>query len=112
MTPPNWLALGVVFDDGQFLNPKPMRINYVGYEWTIETIDDDDIVDVDFSDTLNFAPEPNQRVGLRRYKGNSIDGIIEGEYVYPINGKLPIQFEDGLEIPARYHAEYQKWLSR
>lgn len=90
-----------------------MRVNYVGYEWTIETYDDDDdIVNVDFSDTLNFNPETNQRVGLRRYKGNSIDGITDGEYVYPTNGELPIQFEDGLKIPDRYINEYKQWLNK
>ena len=82
------------------------------YEWTIETIEDGDLVDVDFSDTLDFAPEPDQRIGLRKYKGDDSSGVTEGWYAYPNDGELPTFFDDGERIPARYHAEYKQWLNK
>ena len=89
-----------------------MRVNYVGYEWTIETIEDGDIVDTDFSDLLEFTPEPNQIVGLRRYTGSASSGITGSSYAYPENGELPTHFDDGERVPARYHAEYKNWLNK
>jgi hypothetical protein len=82
------------------------------YEWTIETIEDGDIIDVDFSDTLDFSPDTDQRIGLRMYKGNETHGFTGGWYAYPVDGEMPTQFDDGEKIPARYLAEYKKWASK
>lgn len=84
----------------------------VYYEWTIEIIDDDEIVDVDFSDTLNFNLDTNQRIGLRRYTGNNWQGVCDIEYIYADDNNLPRFFESGKKIPYRYHQEYKNWITK
>ena len=84
----------------------------VYYEWTIETINDDEIVNVDFSDTLNFLLDTNQRIGLRRYTGRESVGVSDIEYIYPEANNLPKLFEDGKKVPYRYHQEYAKWITK
>jgi len=92
--------------------------NEVKYEWTLEIIDDGDIVDSDFSEVLNFnkAELPGNDLGLIRYEGNEIDGQTDSVWAYVKDGELPEYFSDamgektGYKVPARFHKELSKYI--
>lgn len=90
--------------------------NKISYEWVFEDYDVyGDIIDPMFGDTLadvvQYAPGngDSYRVALTRIEGNDDDGLLVREYAYLKNGKLPIEFEDGYQIPKKYHKEVAKW---
>lgn len=89
----------------------------VAYEWTLETIEDGDIVDSDFSDNLTFSKEDLQGkdLGLVRNEGNEIDGVTDRFWAYVKDGKLPEYFSDslcheiGIKVPQRFHNELKNY---
>ena len=102
-----------------------MSTNRVGYEWTIEvvrTYDDgiNDIDDLDFWDTYaevkraasakQVEPDCRLDIGLVRHRYDEYGDLIDTEWAYMVDGKLPETFEDargrpGSRVPARFHAE-------
>lgn len=86
----------------------------ISYEWTVEVMQDGDIVDSSFYD--NFADIPaddftNNDIGLVRNEGNEMQGVVNRYWAYLKDGKLPEYFTNELgesvniKIPAKYHAE-------
>lgn len=85
------------------------------YEWTLEEIQDGDIVDSDFSDSLipykEYLGNDNYDIGLVLNEGNGVDGLQNREWAYIKNGKLPEYFYNGSnektqnKIPAKFHKE-------
>lgn len=92
--------------------------NTVKYEWTLETIEDGDIVDSDFSDTLSFDKGllHGNDVGLVRNEGNEISGVVSRLWAYVKDGKLPEYFSDAngnetdYKIPVAYKLECGKYF--
>lgn len=93
----------------------------VKYEWTLEELELDcnDIVDSDFSETLNFKKEhfpPRYDLGLVRYEGNEIEGQTDSVWAYVKDGKLPEYFSDSMgtpiaiKVPQRFHNELKQYL--
>lgn len=91
----------------------------VNYEWTLETLDDGDIIDSDFSDSLTFdkADLPGNDLGLVRHEGNEDDGVTDRVWAYVKDGKLPECFSDSMgttiaiKVPQRFHNELSKWFN-
>lgn len=86
------------------------------YEWTIETLDGDDVIDNDFSDTFPGPATDGQRVGLVQSTGNATDMLTDRQWAYLLpDGTLPQHFdngrgdgvasEQGAKVPARFHRE-------
>lgn len=92
----------------------------IHYEWTLETLEDGDIIDSTFSDSLTFDKEDirEKDLGLVRNVGNNDDGLIDRWWAYVKDGKLPQFFEDAYrqpthyKIPAKFHKELAKYLSK
>ena len=91
--------------------------NEITYEWTLETLDNGDIVDSDFSDTLSFnkAYLPGNDLGLCRVLGNERDGVVDTTWAYVKDGKLDTHFRDSAgseisKVPQRFHTELAKYL--
>ena len=92
--------------------------NQVKYEWTLEIIEDGEIIDSDFSDSLTFNKDelPGNDLGLVRYEGNEIDGQTDSIWAYVKYGKLPEFFSNamnektGYKVPARFHKELSKYI--
>jgi hypothetical protein len=88
----------------------------VVYEWDIETLDGDDIIDHHHFDYCPGIPDtPNQRLVLVKDVGDSINGLTDRLWAYAENGKLPDEFEDAYQIkicpvPKRFHKELAKSL--
>lgn len=93
--------------------------NEIKYEWTLEILEDKDIIDSDFSEVLNFnkAELPGNDLGLVRYEGNEIDGQTDSLWAYVKDGKLPEYFsnamreETGFKVPQRFHVELNKYFN-
>ena len=99
--------------------------NEIKYEWTLEEVEDGDIVDSDFSDKLDFdialvLDVPYYELGLVRDEGNEAGGIGARYWAYVKDGKLPEYFTQpnsegqyvsvGIKVPAKYHNELKKYL--
>lgn len=92
--------------------------NEIKYEWTLEILEDGDIVDSDFSEVLNFNKSelPDNDLGLIRYEGNEIDGQTDSVWAYVKNGKLPEYFSNAMgektsyKVPARFHKELSQYI--
>lgn len=89
----------------------------VQYEWTLEETEDGDIIDSDFSDTLDFnkADLAGKDLGLVRNEGNEIDGVNDRYWAYVKDGKLPEYFSDSrgevnIKVPQRFHNELKKYI--
>jgi hypothetical protein len=94
------------------------------YEWVIETVEGEDIVDVDFSDSFPFDLAQNSGIDIALRKTScewdsevtkqEVDsGLVEPDkhdwfYAYLENGKLPEFFENNDRIPKRFHNEIEK----
>lgn len=84
----------------------------VEYEWDIETTDEyGDVVDHDFDRDFpgypvrdNHHPPGEKHVVLIRYQF-APDGITQDSkgYAYIRNGRLADYFDDGYNVPARFH---------
>ena len=94
-----------------------MAARITSYEWAVEMTDDDsgDILDVSFWDTYwqalanaSLPPEPGCHavIALVRNVHYKADGdLIDKSYAYLKDGRLPVEFDDGLPVPQRFHAE-------
>ena len=82
--------------------------NKVQYEWTLETLEDEDIIDCDFSDKPFANVGSDQRLGLVRDEWNDIEGLVFRLWAYVVDGRLPDYFEDatgqvtGYKVPKRF----------
>lgn len=91
----------------------------ISYEWTLEEIEDGDIIDSDFSETLSFDKHylVGNDLGLVRSEGNEEDGKTDTVWAYVKNGKLPEYFSDsmgvtmGIKVPQRFHKELATYLA-
>jgi hypothetical protein len=98
-----------------------MARNEVYYEWAVEHTDPDgDIIDIEHGDTLvelgnmqaqdAIAGHDTKPVlTLIRHIGNQDDGELDRTYAYPIQSRLPAEFEDGKNIPKRFREELAKF---
>lgn len=90
--------------------------NKVTYEWTLETIEEGEIVDCDFADTLTseWINVPDSDLGLVRSEGNEDDGITDRVWAYVKDGKLPECFSNSMgtpittKVPQQFHNELKK----
>ncbi len=76
--------------------------NTVEYEWTLETLEGEDIVDSSFSDTPFASAGTDQRLGLVRNEGNEVEGLVLRLWAYVVDGRLPEYFEDATGEPTGY----------
>jgi hypothetical protein len=94
-----------------------MRIQ-VSYEWTVNQLDGEDIVDINGFDTLKEALSYQQRlqapseIELVRSEGNDACGVTDRLWATLEHGKLPEYLASAygacvLRIPKRFHAEAQ-----
>lgn len=85
------------------------------YEWSIELLEEGDIVDSDFSETINGLPgnmldlEPNHQVCLVKNIGSETETIVERGWAYIKDGVLPEDFDNGDRVPARFHREIETY---
>lgn len=87
----------------------------VSYEWAIEHTDIfGDIQDIDFSDELSWFKHSDLGPGLAlvlvRNEGNDEDGLTGRTWAYVNDGQLHPEFEDGHQVPKRFHVELQRWI--
>ena len=91
----------------------------VAYEWTLETVEDGDIVDSNFVDSLteiNNADLTGKDLGLVRNEGNENDGVTNRLWAYVKDGKLPECFSDSMgapiaiKVPQRFHVELKRYI--
>lgn len=79
------------------------------YEWTVEEMDGEDIVDSQCFDSFAAAKaslETGSVLVLRKLKSNrDRDSVDSFAYAYLVNGKLPTEFDDGSKVPACYLRE-------
>jgi|SRR5215831_8407391 len=94
----------------------------IGYEWVIESIEDEynDIVDLSHADTYAAAllvaenmkkdlkPGHHVEIGLVRDRGDEVEGLQDRQWAYigwEEDGKLPERFDGGAAVPQRFHRE-------
>lgn len=91
----------------------------VAYEWTLETVEDGDIVDSNFADSLTEIDKADligKDLGLVRNEGNENDGVTDRLWAYVKDGKLPGCFSDSMgtpiaiKVPQRFHNELKQYL--
>jgi hypothetical protein len=91
----------------------------VAYEWTLETVEDSDIVDSNFADNLSEIDKADligKDLGLVRNEGNENDGVTDRLWAYVKDGKLPECFSDSMgtpiaiKVPQRFHSELKNYL--
>jgi hypothetical protein len=94
----------------------------VQYEWTLETLEDGDIIESEFTndEKLTFKKEyltDNTDLGLVRNEGNDNEGLTDRLWAYVKDGKLPEFFcnernePTGFMIPARFHKELNRYFN-
>lgn len=95
--------------------------NHVSYEWDIETLEGEDVVDHHHSDKLDFlelpraTPDKNGQhevLVLVREVSNDDEGLLYRSWAYVESEKLPDTFDNGAKVPKRLHAEYERWLKK
>ncbi len=104
----------------------------VTFEWAVETLElppgewaedhpDEDIGDLDHSARIcDVSPlEPNQRIALVRNYSSDTQGLITRQYAYPVNGRMPANFDDadmgdgrGCKVPTHFIDQYAKWFKK
>jgi len=83
----------------------------ITYEWVAEEYDENgDIIDPMFGETLNevlgfLPPAPNVKYALTKNIGDRWEGLQDRQYAYVTVFGLPVEFDDGYKVPARYHRE-------
>ena len=91
----------------------------VAYEWTLETVEDGDIIDSNFADNLTEIDNADligKDLGLVRNEGNENDGVTDRLWAYVKDGKLPEYFSDSMgtpiaiKVPQRFHNELKNYL--
>ena len=88
----------------------------IDYEWDVETLSTDgyeDILEHDHTENLKeyiglFPLPNNQRLVLIRDQGNEDQGLLDRQWAYVKDGKLPIEFDGGSKVPKRFHKELEK----
>jgi hypothetical protein len=91
-------------------------VRVVDYEWDLESLDEyGDIIDHRHSDTFPGVPtEDNIALVLIRDVGVGISGeehsftLDDRAWAYVVDGKLPAQFDNGVNVPKRFFKEMQK----
>lgn len=81
------------------------------YEWDVEEYDEDgEILDHNFYKECPSVPtEPNKSLVLIRDVVHEFDGVIQRNWAYVTNGKLPEFFDNTfIKIPNKYHKELNK----
>ena len=87
----------------------------VSYEWGIETLDGNDVVDSDFSGRLNdFSAScisEGQRIVLIRNEGDDSEGLKDRCWAYVDGVTLDESFDGfpSLKVPKRFQKELDKW---
>lgn len=89
------------------------------YEWTLEEIQDGEIIDSSFLDTLSFdkAYLAGNDLGLVLNIGNENTGVSERYWAYVKDGKLPEYFTNengesiGYKVPVKFHNELKKYFA-
>lgn len=85
------------------------EIPMIRYEWVIETIEDDEIADVDHVDGYP-GPQEGCHVGLVRDRLTAEDDDVEDrQWAYVVNGVLPDTFDGGAKVPSKYKSEVLNW---
>ena len=80
----------------------------VVYEYVIELKDEfGDIANILFYNDIKYfyANQPqdkNYDIALVRTTGNDNEGVKDKSYAYFHDGKLPLQFDDGIKVPQKY----------
>jgi len=74
----------------------------VTYEWSVEIMDGEDIVDSNFADKLKDLDRSEGELVLVRRTGNEVDGETERLWAYVKDGKLPATFSDAMGTPIAY----------
>jgi len=91
----------------------------VGYEWDIETVTDEDgdVMDHHHGNKLkellfykNTKPEDgfHYELVLVRDVWDEFDGVTNRTWAYEDEGKMPKEFDNGVAVPKRFLAEYEK----
>ena len=94
----------------------------VRYEWDIETVSryslGGDVLDHHHADKLkellfykNEKPDMDgchYDLVLVRDDGNEYDGITNRSWAYETEGKMPTEFDNGIVVPKRFLAEYNR----
>ena len=88
----------------------------IRYEWTVELLEGEDIVDSYFAEcyerALTFAVNASSdcvvRIGVVRDRYDSGEDLVCRSWAYLEDGKLPERFEDAygreiVKVPARFH---------
>ena len=85
------------------------------YEWTAEEWDREEHIDSDFANKLKdlYPIDRRVRIGLVKSIGNEIDGLVDREWAYADNGKLPenfslADFSEGAKVPKRFLKEWER----
>lgn len=89
----------------------------VTYEWSIEIMDGEDIVDSNFAEKLKDLDLSEGELVLVRRTGNEIDGETDRLWAYVKDGKLPDTFSDSMgtpiayDVPKRFVKELERVMS-
>jgi hypothetical protein len=94
----------------------------IRFEWLVEEIDEHgDIIEVHHLDSYAEARASaalvegyTTAIGLVRDRGNELDGLLDRQWAYIEDGKLPERFSDsggseGPLVPARFHHELERY---
>lgn len=91
----------------------------VEYEWTLEELDGENIVDSNFASSLSFFCKDSlegKDLGLVRNEGNEDKGVTDRYWAYVKDGKLPEFFtnangdDTGIAVPQKYHKQLASYL--
>ena len=90
----------------------------VRYEWIVETIDGfGDVIDIDHRDTASDALRSARTVMCEggnhydvgivrdRFDHDDPNELVDRQWAYVENGKLPAVFDGGTAVPKRFHVE-------
>jgi hypothetical protein len=95
--------------------------NKIYYEWAVEEVEDGEIVECDFYDTLaeiDGDKFSSCGIGLVYNEGNEANGCECRLWAYLDGVRLPEYFSDAsgcetsVKVPKRYHDELRKYLTK
>ena len=86
----------------------------VSYEWTLETMEGEDVAELDFADSLSeySTVNPSQRHVLVRDWGNENQGLQDRQWAYVEGWRLPDEFDGGAKVPQRFQSELAANMQR
>ncbi len=78
------------------------------YEWCIEVMDGEDIVDNHFEDTLAELESSltDGELVLCRVEGNEVEGATDTLWAYVVDGKLPEYFSNSNQQATNFIMNY------